>query len=91
MSLAPVEKSLVNLIELYNLGTFGLLVENGMVQGFTFVEDSDIFLVIQANCFGSNGYGEGRVPGLNLVDDLSGIITLEGASLAYDYPSSYRT
>jgi hypothetical protein len=62
------------LFELHTLGSFSLPVENGMVQGFTFVEDSDIFLVIQANRYGSNGHGTGGVPSLNLVNDLIGII-----------------
>ena len=62
-----------------------------MVQGLTIVEDIVFFLVIQAGRHNSIMHGVAGVLGLNLSDDLSGIITMEGASLAYDHPNSYRT
>jgi len=55
------------------------------------VEDIVFFLVIQAGRHNSIMHGVAGVLGLNLSDDLSGIITMEGASLAYDHPNSYRT
>ena len=72
-------------------GLFVMPVENSMVQGLTIVEDIDFFLVIRAGRHNGRMHGVAGVLGLNLSDDLSGIITLEGDSLAYDHTSSYRT
>ncbi len=62
---------------------FGLLVEDRVRQGFTFVEDGHILLGIQAN--GDNRLAQriSRTPGLDLVDHLFELdrqVFAEGAS-----------
>ena len=78
MGFALVEKHLVDLLGLHDFGLFGLLVEDGVVQGFAFVEDGDIFLIIQANRYSSIAHGVGRVLGLDLIDNL---VELQGQVL----------
>ena len=71
MSLALVEEDLVDLFGGHDLGLFGLLVENGVVQGFAFVEQGDVPLAIQADRHSSMAHGVGGTFGLDLISEVS--------------------
>ena len=78
VSLALIEEGLVDLFGLHDFGLFGLLVKNGVVQGFAFIEDGDVSLIIQADSHRRIAHGVGGALGLDLVDDL---VKLQGQVL----------
>ena len=64
-----------------DLRLFGLSVEDGVIQGFAFVEDSEAFLGIQTNRDRGMAQGIAGTFGLDLVD---GIAKLEGQVFGED-------
>jgi hypothetical protein len=58
----------VELLGIDNFRLFGLLVKNGVVQGFTFVGNGKLVLRIQTNCYSSMAHGIGGTLGLDLID-----------------------
>ena len=70
MSLALIDKYLIDLFREYYLGLFGLLVKNGVVQEFAFIEDGDVVVCIQADRDSRFAHGIGGALSLDLVDDL---------------------
>ncbi len=61
---------MVEIFGMHNLGLFGLLVENGVGQRLTFVEDRDILMHIQANGHDRLAHRISRTLGLDLIDHL---------------------
>src|SRR6266511_3431022 len=63
-------QDVVEIFGMHNLGLFGLLVENGVGQRLTFVEDRDILMHIQANGHDRLAHRISRTLGLDLIDHL---------------------
>ena len=75
---ARVLNSLVDLLGIGNFRLFGLLVKNGVVQGFALVENGKLILRIQTNRYHRKAHGIRGTRGLDLVD---GFAKLDGQIL----------
>ena len=70
----------INMFGLDHISLALLLVENGVLQRFAFVEDRDVSLSILTNSYLSIAQGIAWAGGLDLVDDL---VVLDGEVFGY--------
>ena len=71
MSMALIAKSQINVLGLNNLSLLCLLMENGIVQRFSLIENFDIVFSIQAHSHGCMLQGISWAFGLDLINSVS--------------------